>query len=170
LIFKDDLFEMLALCWGIGHRSWIHNHRGQHCWMTVTEGTLAVRNYARLGCDQRERTVRLKPVSEFLIYDGSSAAVDPTEPVHLVSNPEEFEQPAVSLHIYSRPYDSCVVYDVDLGLCRDATMFYTSEYGVRTDRHKGGGTLTELPACACELNLGEQEIHCGAVPVRVAIG
>ena len=169
LIFKNDLFEMLALCWGVGHRSWIHNHRGQHCWMAVTEGTLAIRNFARLGCDQQGRTVRLEPTSEFLIYNGSSAAVDPTEPVHLVWNPEEFNQPAVSLHIYSRPYDSCVVYDAEAGLCREATLFYTSEYRVLTNRHKGGGKLTDLPACACTLSPQDQDVHCGAVPLKMPI-
>ena len=37
-------------------------------------------------------------------------AVDPLEPVHRVLNPREFNQRAVSLHVYSRPFDTCVVY------------------------------------------------------------
>jgi cysteine dioxygenase len=167
LIFKNRLFEMLLLCWDVGHRSWIHNHHGQHCWMAVIEGTLVIRNYARLGCDQQQRTVRLEPVSEFIVYHGSSAAVDPKEPVHLVWNPERFNQPAMSVHIYSLPFETCVVYDDEVGLCREATLFYTSEYGELTNRHKGGGKLTDLPACACRLSSAEQDAHCGAVPVNV---
>ena len=36
--------------------------------------------------------------------------VDPTEPVHQVLNLAEFNERAVSLHIYSKPYDSCLIY------------------------------------------------------------
>jgi cysteine dioxygenase len=164
LIFKNELFEMLALCWGVGHRSWIHNHRGQHCWMAVTEGTLAIRNFKRLGCDQQLRTLHLEPMPEFLVWPGSTAKVDPTEPVHVVWNPAQFNRPAVSVHVYSLPFDTCVVYDAEQGLCRDITLFYTSEYGVLTNQHKGGRRLADIPACVCRLNPAEQDVHCGGTP------
>src|SRR5215203_2106434 len=35
LIYKDDRFEMLAVCWEKGQVSRIHNHSEQRCWMTV---------------------------------------------------------------------------------------------------------------------------------------
>lgn len=164
LVFKNDLFELLVLCWGIGHHSWIHNHRGQHCWMAVVEGTLAVRNYKRLGCDQQKRTVQLQSLPHFLISPGSAAKVDPDEPVHLVWNPPEFNRPAASVHVYSRPFDACVVYDVESGLCRDTTLHYTSEYGQLTNRHRAGGRLADLPACTCQLSTEERDIHCGIAP------
>jgi hypothetical protein len=130
--------------------------------MAVIQGALSERNYKRLGCDQQVRTVSLEPTTEFLVSPGSLAKVDPTEPVHLVWNPVELNQPAISLHIYSLPFDTCVVYDAEQGLCRDITLFYTSEFGVRTDQHQGGKKLTDLPACACTLTLAEQDAHCGA--------
>lgn len=163
LIFKNDLFELLALCWSPGQHSWIHNHRGQHCWMAVVQGALRVRNYQRRGCDQQGRTVSLEPTTELLISTGDSAKVDPTEPVHLVWNPLELNQPAVSLHLYSRPFDTCVVYDAEQGLCRDMTLFYTSQYGTRTDQPQTGPKLMDLPACTCTLTLAEQSAHCGAI-------
>jgi cysteine dioxygenase len=163
LIFKNELFEMLLLCWGVGHRSWIHNHRGQHCWMAVVQGTLSVRNYKRLGCDQQLRTTQLEPLSEAFISPGGLAKVDPDEPVHVVWNPAELNQPAMSIHIYSQPFDTCVVYDDEQGFCRDITLFYTSEYGVVTEQHKGGRTLSDLPACECTLTSAEQAAHCGII-------
>lgn len=164
LVFKNDLFEMLVLCWDIGHSSWIHNHRGQHCWMAVLEGTLAVRNYKRLKCDQQLRTVSLKPMPELLVSAGDTVAVDPAEPVHLVWNPAELNRPAVGLHIYSLPFDSCVAYDAERGLCRDVTMFYTSEYGRSIDRQPGEGRLADIPPCLCTLSSKEQDAHCGTIP------
>ena len=35
LIFKNQLFECMTLCWDIGQHSRIHNHRDQNCWMSA---------------------------------------------------------------------------------------------------------------------------------------
>jgi len=51
------------------------------------------------------------------------------EPVHEVINVAEFNQRAVSLHIYSKPFDTCEIYSRDKGTYADAPLFYTSEYG-----------------------------------------
>jgi predicted metal-dependent enzyme (double-stranded beta helix superfamily) len=40
LIYKDDRFEMMAVCWEKGQASRIHNHSEQRCWMTVPWGRL----------------------------------------------------------------------------------------------------------------------------------
>ena len=56
-------------------------------------------------------------------------AVDPAEPVHMVYNPREFNQRAVSLHVYSKPFDSCVVYSEERGTCGEIKLSYTTEYG-----------------------------------------
>ncbi len=55
--------------------------------------------------------------------------VNPLEPVHQVLNLAEFKQRAVSIHIYSKPFDSCEVYLRDQGTYSDVPLFYTSEYG-----------------------------------------
>ena len=54
---------------------------------------------------------------------------DPLEPVHRVLNPREFNQRAVSLHVYSRPFDTCVVYSAEQGTCGEIKLHYTTEYG-----------------------------------------
>src|SRR6202041_990099 len=56
-------------------------------------------------------------------------AVDPREPVHRVFNPGEFNQRAVSLHVYSRPFDPCGVYSAEQGTCGEIQLHYTTEYG-----------------------------------------
>ena len=83
-------------------------------------------------------------------------------------NPVEWARPAVSLHVYARPFATCVSYDLDAGICRDVTMFYTSEHGIRTDRHEGGRRLVDLAPCACTLSPAEQAAHCGAVTAAPA--
>ena len=55
--------------------------------------------------------------------------VNPMEPVHEVINLTEFHEQAVSIHIYSKPFDSCEVYYRDQNKYSDVPLFYTSEYG-----------------------------------------
>jgi cysteine dioxygenase len=55
--------------------------------------------------------------------------VNPLEPVHQVLNLTEFHQRAVSIHVYSKPFDSCEVYAKEKGTYGDVPLHYTSEYG-----------------------------------------
>ena len=46
LIYKDDRFEAMAICWEKGTASRVHNHFDQKCWMTVPVGRLRGQNFA----------------------------------------------------------------------------------------------------------------------------
>jgi hypothetical protein len=62
--------------------------------------------------------------------DGAHPAyVNPLEPVHQVLNLPEFNQRAVSIHVYSKPFDTCEVYTREKGTYGDVPLHYTSEYG-----------------------------------------
>src|SRR5262245_18267411 len=102
LIFKNDLFELLAICWDAGQVSQIHNHHNQNCWMTIPVGKLRVQNFHVLEQEESTGYCRLEPTSAFDIHCSMPAEVDPEEPVHQVLNLPEFGERAVSLHIYSR--------------------------------------------------------------------
>jgi cysteine dioxygenase len=129
LIFKNEVFELLALCWDVGHVSRIHNHRDQQCWMAVPLGKLKNQNYRVLHRDSAQGTCRLEPSESCLITPTAPLEVDPAEPVHQVMNPREFAERAVSLHVYSRPFSNCEVYQIDRGTYSDVELHYTSEYG-----------------------------------------
>jgi cysteine dioxygenase len=129
LIFKDDLFELVAVCWEVGQASQIHNHHNQNCWMTIPIGKLRVRNFRVLEQKQAAGYCRLEPTDAFDIHKHMPAEVDPAEPVHQVLNLAESNQRAVSLHIYSRPFDRCLVYSLDTSEYREVPLHYTSEYG-----------------------------------------
>ena len=129
LIDKTPLYELIAICWEVGQVSSIHNHKGQNCWMAVPIGRLLVQNYKVLRQDLNAGTCDLVPTDIVEMNPASPAAVDPKEPVHKVYNPTEFQQRAVSLHVYSRPYDSCVVYSDEQHKCGEIKLSYTSEYG-----------------------------------------
>lgn len=129
LIFKSELFECMTICWEIGQLSRIHNHRGQNCWMAVPIGRLRVQNFRVENRQAEKGTCQLVPTEAFDMDPEHPAAVNPVEPVHQVLNLSEFGTRAVSIHVYSRPFDSCEVYSIDQGRYFDAPLHYTSEYG-----------------------------------------
>ena len=129
LIDKTDLYELMAICWEIGMKSSIHNHKDQHCWMAAAMGRLSVHNYRVLEQDLASQHCHIEESEVLEISAGRPVAVDPLNPVHDVRNPREFGQRAVSLHLYSRPFDSCVVYSVEQRSCGEIPLHYTSMYG-----------------------------------------
>ena len=129
LIDKTDLYELLSLCWEPGMKSSIHNHKDQNCWMAAPVGCLLVQNYRVLEENLAAHHCNIVPTDEVQITCQNPVAVDPLNPVHDVRNPRELNQRAVSLHVYSRPFDSCVVYSVEQCTCGEIGLQYTSKYG-----------------------------------------
>jgi cysteine dioxygenase len=129
LIDKTPLYELVAICWEVGQASSIHNHRDQNCWMAVPIGRLQVENFhvVRQDITAGKCTIHATEIVEMNI--SQPCAVDPLAPVHRVLNPREFNQRAVSLHVYSRPFDTCVVYSAEQGTCGEIGLHYTTEYG-----------------------------------------
>jgi cysteine dioxygenase len=129
LMDKTDLYELLAICWEPGMRSSIHNHKGQNCWMAAPIGRLAVQNYRVIFEDLATQRCEIVPTDVLEITSARPCAVDPLNPVHDVRNCREWGERAVSLHVYSRPFNSCVVYSVEQGTCGEIGLNYTSICG-----------------------------------------
>jgi len=129
LIYKCDLFELIAICWEVGQGSQIHNHQNQNCWMAAPIGRLAVQNYRIASGDEASGRCELAAADRVVMDPSSPSFVDPAHPIHAVLNLAEFGERATSLHIYSHPYDHCLVYSLEQNTCRDVPLFYDSEYG-----------------------------------------
>ncbi len=129
LIFKNETFECMTICWEIGQFSRVHNHRDQNCWMGAPIGRLKVQNFRVEDRDATHGKCRLVPTDIYEMDAAHPVHVNPLEPVHQVLNLPEFNQRAVSIHIYSKPFDSCEVYHKDKGTYADVPLHYTSEYG-----------------------------------------
>lgn len=134
LIDKTPLYELIAICWEVGQGSSTHNHREQNCWMAVPIGRLMVQNYKVLYQDLQAGKCRLERTDRVEMNAANPLAVDPKAPVHRVYNPAEFNARAVSLHVYSRPFDTCDVYSEEQGTCGPIRLFYNTEYGRPSSR------------------------------------
>ena len=129
LIFKNELFECMTICWEIGQSSRIHNHRDQNCWMAAPIGRLKVQNFRVEKKDAARGTCKIVPTEIYEMNATNPVHVNPLEPVHQVLNLAEYKQRAVSIHVYSKPFDSCEVYQREKGTYGDVPLHYTSEHG-----------------------------------------
>jgi cysteine dioxygenase len=129
LIYKDERFELMALCWNKGQVSKIHNHADQMCWMTVPVGKLRGQNFHAVEIDETKNFCKLQETDNFDLSDCLTAKVELEEPIHQILNLPEFDQRAVSLHIYSKPFDKCLSYCRETDLFAEVPLSYTSVGG-----------------------------------------
>ena len=134
LIDKTPLYELLSICWEVGQASSVHNHRDQNCWMAVPIGRLQVENYRTVFQDIGTGRCELVPTDTVEMNISQPCAVDPLEPVHRVLNPRHFNERAVSLHVYSRPFDTCVVYSPEHGTCGEIRLTFNTKFGKPADK------------------------------------
>jgi cysteine dioxygenase len=134
LIDRTPRYELMAICWEVGQASSVHNHRDQNCWMAVPMGRLLVENFHLVHQDLQQGRCLLEPLNTVEMNIFHPCAVDPADPVHRVVNPREFNQRAVSLHLYSRPFDTCVVYSPEQGTCGEIQLHFNTRFGKTVER------------------------------------
>jgi cysteine dioxygenase len=141
LIYADHFVEIMALCWSPGQRTVIHTHNGQLGWMSVEEGALAVINYKWLGCNasDNQNVAGLDCLAGATELDldrrevqvcfpgGPINTVDKVQTIHQVVL--EGREPAISIHVYSRPIESCVAFDLEKKQCYRRPLSFFSRYG-----------------------------------------
>ena len=133
LVYKDDRFELMAICWDKGQVSRVHNHWEQKCWMTVPVGRLRGQNFAVVDIDETKGFCKLRETDSFELADCLAAKVELEQPIHQVLNLADYDQRAVSIHIYSKPFDRCLSYCRDTDTFKEVTLYYTSIDGKLCD-------------------------------------
>lgn len=143
LIYRDDLFEVMTICWQPGQKTPVHTHNGQLCWMIPQSGNLGVVDYKWMGCDHPENQnvvgidclagsdhTKVEVVREVEACAGGPVlTADKLQTIHRLYNLSETSERAVSIHIYSRPIDSCVAFDMQKNQCYRRQLAYFSKYG-----------------------------------------
>jgi cysteine dioxygenase len=132
LIYRDPIFELVALCWDPQTQSPIHNHSGQLCWLSIQRGALRLENFISLDGPGPGDGIRLAPNGGIAFApEGVLDLQQGENAIHRVSNP--FAERAVSLHVYSRPYDTCLAYDPVACTAREMRLQYHSVGGKLVD-------------------------------------
>ncbi|KAI8911234.1 RmlC-like cupin domain-containing protein, partial [Powellomyces hirtus] len=122
----NGFFNLMLLVWTPGAGSPVHDHAGSHCLMKVLDGELAETLYAVPDAHDH-------PTHDERVDSGNEDSVDEGEPkgirvrknarlavgdvayihdkigLHKISNPSP-SQHAVSLHLYTPPFEYCKTY------------------------------------------------------------
>ncbi len=133
LVYKDERFELMVICWDAGQVSRVHNHSEQRCWMTVPLGKLRGQNFAVEEMDEARGYCKLIETDTFDLAECLAAKVELEEPIHQILNLAEFNERAVSVHIYSKPFDTCLSYCRDTDKFKRVRLQYTSIDGKLCD-------------------------------------
>ncbi len=111
LVYNDYRYQVILLGWGIGHVSPIHDHAGQRCWMMVERGRLQITDFRWKQGEGPPQHLH----DEIVGGEGNELYLDRCACVHRITNLGQWQEPAVSLHVYSRPFHRCGVYCCDTG-------------------------------------------------------
>ena len=119
LVHKENDFEIILVCWKAGQVAPIHGHEGEKCWLRVESGALQICNY---------KLDSIKPLELTMtgVIKGEAGYVDGPADIHSVENVND--EPAVSLHVYAKPFGQCDIYDLDDGIIRRLELTYDSMY------------------------------------------
>jgi cysteine dioxygenase len=140
-IFRNEMMELMLICWPVGSITPLHTHNGQLGWMTMIEGKLLVENFRKLDCNRPENQqvvgmdclagatrIEMKHVgTELCVPGGPLNTVDKKQTIHCIKNLSDWNSRAISLHVYSRPIDSCVVFDIEAQRCFRRDLKYDNE-------------------------------------------
>ncbi len=141
LIYRDDLFEVMTICWSPGQKTAIHTHNGQLGWMTVAQGEVETHEFHHASCNAPENQnvvnidclggateIRLDRVGTVRCSEGSGmVTVDKLQTIHQIENAGTTG--CVSLHVYSKPFDSCIAFDLERQRCYRRPLSYFSKEG-----------------------------------------
>jgi cysteine dioxygenase len=143
LVYRDQLFEMMVICWKPGQKTPIHTHNGQLGWMSIAQGEVAVHNYKYMTCDCPERQnvvgldclggahqIELDKLNTDVCTDQTAIyTVDKLQSIHQIENTDKSQHGVISVHVYSLPFDSCISFDLEKQQCCRKTLSYYSRYG-----------------------------------------
>jgi sulfonate transport system ATP-binding protein len=124
LVYRDEDLEVLVLGWGRNARAPIHGHDGQECFLMTVAGELEVADYRLVaggqepGCALVERTGPRRT-----LLPGAMDHRNPEAELHSVRIGARSGF-AISLHVYSRPIDNCLVYDSRRSSCELRKLRY----------------------------------------------
>ena len=124
---KDGKFNLMVLCWAPGIHSSIHNHPNCHCFVKNLDGVVKETRYFWPHEKESEDGSMVEKGSGYLKADEVTYMSDKLG-LHRVGNTSH-SNGAVTLHLYSPPFQSAQAFDEQNGQALRVPMTFWSEYG-----------------------------------------
>jgi predicted metal-dependent enzyme (double-stranded beta helix superfamily) len=102
-------YSVIAMTWGPGQGTHIHDHDGAWCVEGVWHGRLAITQYEPRERDGDRTRWRFTRMGDIEAGPGSAGSLIPPHEYHAIRNPSD-DDIAVSLHVYQRQLLRCHVF------------------------------------------------------------
>lgn len=105
-------YSIIAMTWGAGQGTPLHDHDGLWCVEGVWQGVLRITPYRLL--EDRGDTARFQPLPALTSERGSAGNLIPPDEFHVLRNASD-DEIAISVHVYQRPLERCTVFVPEIG-------------------------------------------------------
>lgn len=119
VLYRDDKFEAICLCWEPGQGTAIHNHGGSYGVVYVFEGALTVDCYKRVDDGSVPNHAELQCVVTCHSPAGT-LMLDRVGSTHRLVN--RGDRKAISLHFYANPLATMELFDLETGRVEQKVM------------------------------------------------
>ncbi|KAI5726042.1 hypothetical protein M8J77_023212 [Diaphorina citri] len=131
----NDKFNLMILCWGEGHGSSVHDHADAHCFMKMLDGCLTETRYAWPQTDEDGEEKPLQVIGKSPLKLNEVCYINDSLGLHRVEN-SSYADRAVSLHLYSPPFNACSVFNERTGHKTVSKVTFWSKFGKREKKTK----------------------------------
>lgn len=128
---EDHGYSVIAMTWGPGQGTPIHDHAGMWCVEGVWHGTLEITPYEMV--EQRDGRFRFESRGTMNAGPGSAGSLIPPHEYHTIRNPSE-DDLAVTVHIYRGPMTSCSVFRPAQAAAHPANWYERDQRQLSLDR------------------------------------
>ena len=102
-------YTVIAMVWGVGQGTPLHDHAGTWCVECVYRGKIKVTSFSVSGGDPEKDIVRFERETVVMAGVGEAGALIPPFEYHMIENPTE--SPAVTIHVYGGEMTFCHVFE-----------------------------------------------------------
>ena len=115
-IFNTDKFELILICWCKGHKTPIHDHGGEECWVKVISGQIEEVIY------RKNENNKLTVLKTLVSKKNQVTYMKDFMGVHSLENISD--KRSMTLHLYAKPIRKCNVFDEDSKTFINKEMVY----------------------------------------------
>jgi len=101
-------YSVIAMVWGPGQRTPLHDHAGIWCVECVYRGRIQVTSYAVRGGNPETGVVQFERQTEIMAGPGEAGALIPPFEYHVIANAEPMT--SVTIHVYGGDMTHCHVF------------------------------------------------------------
>jgi cysteine dioxygenase len=120
-IIDNEKFELILICWCEGHRTPIHDHGGEECWVRVIEGEFKETIF------KKNEVGDLEAVTSSISKPNEVTYMKDFMGFHQLENVAN--KRSMSLHLYAKPIRTCNVFDENLKIFVSKDLeYHTTAY------------------------------------------